>query len=290
MPYLTRPHSVGGAPAGAELNFGLRAFVVDSITSLGEEVRGCAVLAASHGGEYVAHSALKLGVSAVILSDAGVGRERAGIAGLATLERFGVPGATVGHRTARIGDGADCFARGVISYANAPARAAGLRPGMTAQEALKKLEAIRPHAIDTPCALSETRQLVRPAEGGNRAVWTLDSASLVAEQDKGSIVVTGSHGGLLGGRPESAIKFDVYAAIYNDADRGVDNAGASRLGALDERGIVGATVSAWSARIGDGLSTYHEGVISAMNRRAHDLGGEIGLSTTEFVARLLSAR
>ena len=47
----------------------------------------------------------------------------------------------------------------------------------------------------------------------------------------------------------------MFAAVYNDADFGVDDAGISRLPALDARGIAGACVSAWSARIGDGQST-----------------------------------
>ena len=51
---------------------------------------------------------------------------------------------------------------------------------------------------------------------------------------------TGSHGALLGGKPETAIKIPVFAAIYNDADFGIDDAGIARLPALDARGIAGA--------------------------------------------------
>jgi len=59
---------------------------------------------------------------------------------------------------------------------------------------------------------------------------------------------------------------------------------------LDARGIAGACVSAWSARIGDGQSTWRDGFISAVNRRAVQCGGEIGISTKELVARLTAAR
>jgi hypothetical protein len=49
------------------------------------------VLCASHGGIYAAWYAARMGVSAVILHDAGIGRERAGIGGLDWLESAGCP-------------------------------------------------------------------------------------------------------------------------------------------------------------------------------------------------------
>ena len=47
----------------------------------------------------------------------------------------------------------------------------------------------------------------------------------------------GSHGALLGGKPETAIKIPVFAALYNDADFGIDDAGIARLPVLEARGI-----------------------------------------------------
>src|SRR5438270_784638 len=84
-----------------------------------------------------------------------------------------------------------------------------------------------------------------------RGAVMIDSASLVRPEDAGAVVVCGSHGGLLGGRPETALRVDAFAALYNDADRGCEDAGISRLPALAARGIAAATVSAWSARIGE---------------------------------------
>ena len=96
--------------------------ILDSVTVFPPEARGRAAIAASHGGVYAAYLAAKAGIKAVILCDAGVGRERAGIGGLDYLDRLGVPAAAIGHRSARIGDGADCAQRGVITFANAPRR------------------------------------------------------------------------------------------------------------------------------------------------------------------------
>ena len=91
----------------------------DSITRIGAEAKGAVVVNGSHGGVYAAYLAAKLGVAAAIFNDAGVGRDQAGIAGLDYLAAFGIPAAAVGHMTARIGDGADMIARGVVTHANA---------------------------------------------------------------------------------------------------------------------------------------------------------------------------
>ena len=108
-------------------------------------------------------------------------------------------------------------------------------------------------------------------------------------EHKDSIVVTGSHGGLLGGRPETALKYDVLGALYNDAGIGKDDAGISRLPALDARGIAAATVSAASARIGDARSAYEDGIVSWVNNRAAALGLREGISARDFVAGLRRA-
>ncbi len=138
-----------------------------------------------------------------------------------------------------------------------------------------------------PPALEETAHLVS-AEPGVPRVWALDSASLVGPEHAGQIVLLGSHGGLLGGRPEAALKVDALAAVYNDAGIGIDEAGVSRLPALDARGIAAATVAAASARIGDGLSTYRDGVLSRVNATAAALGAAPGMGAEAFVARVIA--
>jgi hypothetical protein len=262
--------------------------IFDSVTVLPSEARGRAALAASHGGIYAAYCAAKAGVKAVILCDAGVGRERAGIGGLPWLEQLGVMAAAIGHRSARIGDGQDCYARGLISFVNLPAAQAGVTPGMTAREALERLERADKPPAPLPPAMHEARHEISATNGVR--VFTLDSNALVTPDDAGHIMLTGSHGGLLGGRAATAVKYDVFAAVYNDAGFGIDDAGISRLPALDARGIAGACVSAWSARIGDGQSTLRDGFVSALNARAATCGGEIGIPATELVARLIAAR
>ena len=264
--------------------------ITDSVTSLGEDARSRVALAASHGGIYAAYLAAKAGLKAVILSDAGVGRERAGIGGLPYLNALGMPAAAVGHRSARIGDGGDCLARGVITHTNARAAALGITAGMAAREALARLDDADRSLVREPTPLQETRHTIEDPEIGDAPVYALDSASLVRPTDAGAIVLAASHGGLLGGRLEAALKVNAFAAIFNDADFGIDDAGVARIFPLDARGIASATVSAWSARIGDGPSTYNVGFVSAVNKTAARYGGEIGISAIELVRRFAAAR
>src|SRR5258706_10851739 len=260
--------------------------VADSITRVaGAEARGAVIVNASHGGIYAAYLAAKLGAAAAIFSDAGVGRDRAGIAGLDYLQELGIAAATIGHDTARIGDGADMMARGVITHANALAAALGGRPGISCRDAATRLQAAEPPRRAPPPALEAAFLLIADAP----LVWALDSASVVAPEHREAIVLTGSHGGLLGGRPETALKYDVRAAFYNDAGIGIDEAGTSRLPALDARGIAAATVAAASARIGDARSTYEDGILSRVNARAAALGLAPGMPAREAVAILRRA-
>ena len=256
--------------------------IADSITRIGPEAAGAVVVNASHGGVYAAYLAAKLQSAAAIFNDAGVGRDRAGIGGLDYLQELGIAAATVGHDTARIGDGADMMAYGVITHANGLAASLGVSPGQSCRDAAAALQQARPTHHTPPEALEAAFLLISEAP----QVWALDSASLVLPEHKAAIVVTGSHGGLLGSKPEPALKYDVKGAHYNDAGIGIDEAGTSRLPALDARGIAAATVSAASARIGDARSTYEDGIVSRVNVRAAALGGAPGMTARDLVAAL----
>ena len=147
---------------------------------------------------------------------------------------------------------------------------------------------IAPDVTITPPEKSESRVLLR-AEPGQPEIWGLDSISLITPEDAAHILIAGSHGESLGGRPETALKYDALAAVFSDAGMGIDNAGVSRLPALDARTIPAATVSADSARIGDGRSIFEDGIISCINDTAAATGAAIGMRTMEFVDCLIAA-
>ncbi len=258
-------------PPGAARGEG-RIVLAGTITKLPPDARGACVVCGSHGGRYPGLLAAAAGVAAVILNDAGIGLDEAGIGTLPTLEALGVAAATVSHQSCTIGDADDMWARGRISRANAQARAAGVSEGMTCPDACGRLALLTPRE-PIPYDTHESRS----EWPGNteRRVLLLDSASLVQPDDAGHIVVTGSHGGLIGGDPAKALRADAYAAAFNDAGR-PDGPGITRLPALAARGIAAITVAAASARIGDARSTLEDGIVSAANGPAAALGARLG--------------
>lgn len=255
--------------------------ICDSATRLGRAHAGAVVVCGSHGGVYPGYLAARARVRAVVFSDAGVGKDRAGLASLAYGEALGMAVATVVHDSARIGSAADMLARGRISHANQVAQALNVLPAMPVAQALERL-AEAPDWRAEPPPYAEARTVIRDAPGRPRVVC-LDSVSLVRPEDAGQIVVTGSHGGLLGGEPAAALKVDALAALFNDAGIGIDDAGIGRLAALDQRGIAAATVDAAGARIGDGRSTWADGVLSRVNAVARRRGAVPGMRARAFV-------
>jgi hypothetical protein len=252
----------------------------DTITKLPPDAAGQVVVSGSHGGRYPGYLAAKAGVRAVILNDAGVGRDAAGIEALAYLDALGIAAAAVSHLSCRIGDTQDMLARGRVSHANAAARAVGAIAGFACLEAAVLLTEAAHVRAEAP-EVGEGRSEV--ADAGARRIVLVDSAAMVTPEDAGCIVVTGSHGGLVGGDPAMALRTEGFAAAFNDAGVGIEEAGVGRLPALDRRGIAAFTVAAASARIGEARSTFEDGVISRANGTAVRLGAAPGMAAREVV-------
>jgi uncharacterized protein YunC (DUF1805 family) len=260
-----------------------------TITTLPENTAGRVIVTGSHGGLYPGHLVLAAKARAAIFNDAGIGRDGAGIASLRLLQAHGKAAAAVAHTSARIGDTDDMMSAGIISTVNAFAIACGLKPGMSCREAAELLESAPSGSTVTISAPHEAR-MPWTCEQQVRAVILVDSASLVTEEDVGTIIITGSHGGLIGGDPKKALRVDGFAAIFNDAGIGKDDAGITRLPALDDRGIAAFTVAASSARIGDARSTLNDGIVSHVNKTAEALGARVGQSASDVCMRWAQAR
>lgn len=117
-------------------------------------------------------------------------------------------------------------------------------------------------------------------------VVAMDSISLVAAEDAGAIVVSGSHGGTSSG--EIALEVALRAVFFNDAGIGRDNAGIAALDMLQQRGIAAGAVAHTSARIGDARDCWENGVISRVNARARELGCAPGTQLRAALTALLS--
>ena len=254
--------------------------VFDSVTKLPLEADGAVVIGGSHGAVYAAHLSARSGCRAAIHHDAGIGRNEAGVGGLAYADKLGMAMAAVATASARIGDGADLQARGLISRANGLAAACGVVPGMSVREAAELLkQAPWPHTL--PPAKGESRHW---AEG----VVCADSASLLIPEDRGRIVATGSHGAL--NAAAATAPFQPLLLMFNDAGFGADRGGVLALPELERHGIAALAVTAQSACIGDGRSTLQDGIISDANPSAYRLGALVGGSALALARAVAEKR
>lgn len=262
-----------------EIGLDMRGIIcADSITKPSLEFREAVLVVGSHGGGYCGYLAALSGLRGVIFNDAGVGKDRAGIKSLDYLDPLGMPAATVSYKTARIGDGNDMFVRGVLSFCNGVAGLLGCAVGQTCQEATEAM-----------CRGKVFEGNVPSYQEGRTFLWkapicmiACDSASLVKATDAGAIIVTGSHGGKLAGRPDYGLSVKARGAVFNDAGVGIDQAGIQRLEILNRSGIPAVTVDAKSARIGDARSAWESGILSYINMQAEKCGIRVGMTVPEF--------
>ena len=117
-----------------------RVLLLDSITWLDGDDAGHIVVSGSHGGRSAGDYAILFPLALCCLNDAGVGKDRAGIVALDMLEARGTPAVAYGHTSARIGEARDAWENGIVTHANAPARALGFAPGQALRDAITRLE------------------------------------------------------------------------------------------------------------------------------------------------------
>lgn len=106
-----------------------RVALVDGVERLGPLAGIDVVVCAEPATLHVARRLLRASPRLVVLSDAGVGKDRAGVAGLERLADVGVAAVAVRHDSARIGDADDLLANGAIGHVNAAAARLGVREG-----------------------------------------------------------------------------------------------------------------------------------------------------------------
>jgi len=259
----------------------------DTVTTLGPEHRGRVLVGGSHGGVYAAYLAAKSGVRAVILHNAGIGKDEAGIGGLAYLDAILMPAAALDHMSARVADGKDQLARGILSHVNETAARLDCAAGMTCREAAVRMtESLQWEGLAPE--FGESRFLLRRRKG-EPEVCGVDSTALIVPSDKGKVMITASHGARFGSVENKPIPGPPLAVVFNDAGGSADDSGFSRLAALDREGVTAATVAAMSARIGDARSAWQTGVISHANARAQAAGIIVGDDLSSFADKAIAA-
>ena len=269
-------------------NEGAKILTVASCSNIRAEHRSHVVVSGSYGGRYNAFNAAKWPVRAVIMNDAGIGKDKAGIIGLDFLDQIDLAAATADAGTCHIGDGEHMLAHGIISHVNRNAAAIGCTPGQSVRDCARRMRAA-PVPTVAPPPITEGARCVMRDVPGEPALICADSIGMLQPDDAGRIVVTASHGALSGGRPDNVVPLDIYAVFFSDAGGGMDGAGIARLDDLDRKGIVAGATSAASAPIGDSRALYHDGILSHVNGPASRHGGRVGMKLKDFIDVLIAA-
>jgi hypothetical protein len=265
-----------------------RTLVFDSATHVESYVaahpcEGDIVVAASYSGVLCARMVMSAKPRAIIGLDCSIGKDGAGIAGLWFYEALNVPAAAADTQTAEMGNGKDLYQEGVLSRVNDCAQKLGIKPGMKvseAAEALKTLE-LRIDEFDP------ARRLIVHTSGVGRSIVCTDSIAFALPEDRErNVLCTAGHTG------RSVVdyfrQFRPWAFICSDGGIGKNQSGISALKDVEADGIAGASVDALTARMGDGQSTYFDGVISAVNSVSAAKGVRVGQTAREAALLLLS--
>lgn len=222
---------------------------------------------------------------AVIGFDGGVGPQGANIAGLWYFEALNIPAAAVDVMSVILGDGVDVYEHGVISFCNRPAQDCGVVRGMSAREAAQRM---LEHDPGRPSAYQVTNRRVVEETPDGRQVVVTDSIVFGTAADRRNVLVTAGHTGRSGAR--HIINVGPFGFVCSDGGRGRNDSGMAGLAITNDAGIAGATVDARLARMGDGMSTYEDGIISAANALAEACGVRIGMRAKDAASLLVRRR
>jgi hypothetical protein len=243
------------------------------------------VVAASYCGVLPARFIARRSPRGLVGVDCAIGPDGASIAGLWYLEALNIPAAAAAVMTVMLGNGVDVYEHGVISRFNRPASDCGVRSGMSVGDAARLMLEVTPN---TPNASEVTnREVVYESSTGRKIVCTDSIAFALPEDRQHNVLVTAGHTG------RSAVPYIEssvpYGFICSDGGVGRESSGMSGLYLVEPLGIPGATVDARSARMGSAESSYNDGVISAVNRWAREVGVFGGMSAREAAKLLVEA-
>lgn len=244
------------------------------------------VLGASFAGAPTAAMPMRPGVKGWIAHEGGPGKDKAGIGGLVLADRYGMPAAAIATMEAGLSEGMT-LVTGRVSAANDVARKLGVTIGMTGEEAGKlmlKAPKGKPLNLDDEID-EEIHEVVSTPRGKVFAVWSFSRVKGLHPND---VFCVASHGGKV--MAQYALRARPRGLICNDAGKGLNDSGISGLASVQElSGIAAATVDTNSARIGDALSTYNDGIISAVNESAARIGVKVGQKASQAAELMLNA-
>ena len=264
-----------------------RVFTADSMTFFDDRVgAGDVVVSGSYAARTTFGWALGLGVKGIISHAAGVGKDNAGISGLTLAEEHGVPGVACETMSARLAEGVSVYG-GTVGHANATALRLGVRVGQPVAEAARLMldappgrkVAVQEAADDRVHTFEET------PNGRILGSWGIPVLRTIKEPHPRDVFIQASHCGLT--LAPNVLPLRLKGVVATDAGRGKDDSGIAAFPILDAEGMAAAAAAAMSARIGDVLSVWHDGIISCMNEAARKRGVRAGMTTKEAARKMV---
>jgi hypothetical protein len=229
---------------------------------------------------------LNRGFRGFIAVDAGIGRNDAGIGGLALADQHGVPAAAVSVYSCDICAGRSVWSDGVISRANQAAWRSGVQPGQSTPVAAAHMLSAPPgtvRSLTNPHGDHDFPLLPGP-RGGIYGCWSM---SLPRGDRRHDVFCVGTP-------VDTTMTVHMYnhgvlprGLIGSDGGFGRDQMAIAGLGILQGMGIACAAVSHLSADLGDAKSIYEDGAISVANALAEARGVRSGMSARAAAALLL---
>ncbi len=271
--------------------------LLDSLGDLKSDNTHPILVCGSHcgGNRDLAKQVKNCHVTAVFLNNAGIGKNQAGIQGLAHYQAEDVLACAVSHTSAEIGIANDTWESGIISHASSQAAEVGIQIGDSVKEAVNKLITSTSLRSSTQNSKSPESLIDQNPENNTKvdlkkqtqtqiqgvSITVTDSITFLNESNSGDIVVCGSHGGLSAGH--YAQKHRVKAVFFNDAGIGKNNAGTKSLESLSDAGILACTVDCMSAEIFNGQDVLLNGVITVCNQLAKTRGIKEKMTVKEAI-------
>jgi hypothetical protein len=236
----------------------------------------CGVLPGRFIGEHLPRGAIGM--------DCAVGPEGSAIAGLWYLEALGIPAAVADVMSAHLGNGVHLHEHGIISFCNQPAADCGVVAGIGVRDAARLM--LEQDSLPAAASAITNRTTMETAADGRQVIAT-DSIAFGTSDDTGrNVLVTAGHTG------RSAVPYlrrvSPWGFICSDGGRGMDDSGMAGLRIVEADGLAGATADARWARMGSGLSHYHDGIVSAANGPALERGVEIDMPVAQAASLLLA--
>lgn len=120
-----------------------------------------------------------------------------------------------------------------------------------------------------------------------RDLHLLDSITQITRDMGGSVIVSGSHGGVSSASYVINSPNKPWAVFFNDAGVGKDRAGIQALSMMDALGVMAFAYGHESARIGESTDGLHNGVITHANQAASKtFPVSLGCQVAEMVEQL----